>query len=83
MTSATDPDTTADDNRFRERVRLRAYYLWEKDGRPDRSADHDWLIAEALEKQDNRVDEEEEESFPASDPPSQTGSSGPKIGPLT
>jgi hypothetical protein len=83
MTSDPDPDATADDLSFKERVRLRAYSLWEQDGRRDGLAEQYWLAAEAMEKQDNLVDEEGEESFPASDPPSQTGFSGPKIDPLS
>lgn len=53
-----------------DRVRRRAYQLWQEDGCPvDRDMEY-WLRAEAMEKRDRDADEQEEESFPASDPPS-------------
>lgn len=65
-----------DDERLRQRIRERAYSLWEQEGRPDGYAENHWLEAErdilALDGKgpdEGAVDEALEESFPASDPP--------------
>jgi hypothetical protein len=56
-----------------QRIRERAYHLWEAEGRPERRAEEHWRLALMLEEgQERYLDEESEESFPASDPPSHT-----------
>ena len=69
---------------FEQRVRERAYFLWQQDGCPDGLADRYWQqarwIEEEREKYENRIDTEEEDSFPASDPPSHTGITGVRRG---
>jgi Protein of unknown function (DUF2934) len=68
-------DQTAD-GLAEERIRELAYYLWEKAGCPDGQADAFWHAAKAeIATEEASYDEELDESFPASDPPSH--SSGP------
>jgi hypothetical protein len=55
-------------------VRELAYSLWEQRGKPNDNAEQDWFEAERLlatrrRHDDQRVDEAERESFPASDAP--------------
>ncbi len=52
-----------------ERIRRKAYELWEQAGRPEGDGVVFWLAAERWDAEDREVDEAEEESFPASDPP--------------
>jgi hypothetical protein len=60
-----------------DRIRLRAYQIWLDAGCPDGAANEHWLMAETEEAADEKVDMESEDSFPASDPPSQTATVGP------
>jgi hypothetical protein len=61
-------------------VRERAYFLWERAGRPVGRADEFWQQAldedARVAEEEQRIDEEAQESFPASDPPSHTGTTG-------
>jgi hypothetical protein len=58
-------------------IRALAYKLWERRGKPQGSADEDWLEAErqlmsresAAAPASKSVDESVKQSFPASDPP--------------
>ncbi len=53
------------------RIRERAYLLWLAAGQPEGRAEEFWHAArEAIAAEEAKYDEEEEESFPASDPPS-------------
>ena len=56
------------------RIRERAFTLWQQEGCPDNRAARHWQLAEAAEQavSDHVVDVEEEDSFPASDPPSRS-----------
>lgn len=57
-----------------QRIRERAYFLWQQDGCPDGRAAQHWeqacRVEAERERSELRVDIEEEDSFPASDPPS-------------
>lgn len=60
-------------------VRERAYFLWERAGRPEGRAEEFWAQAqrdEARAMVEARIDEEARDSFPASDPPSHVGITG-------
>jgi hypothetical protein len=65
---------------LKRRVRERAYFLWERAGRPVGRADEFWQQAvdedARVAEEEQRIDEEAQESFPASDPPSHTGITG-------
>lgn len=76
------------DTDFDKRVRERAYHLWEQAGCPDDRGEDFWheaLHAVASENraaldhasQDKTTDLVGEDTFPASDPPSHGGSTGP------
>jgi hypothetical protein len=75
-------DTTQE---LEQRIRERAYFLWEKDGCPDGHADQYWERARAIEiareRNDRRIDIEGDGSFPASDPPSHSGITGVGVPP--
>ena len=57
-----------------QRIRERAYDLWQRDGCPAGQADRHWQRASDDEHATAEllVDIEEEDSFPASDPPSRS-----------
>lgn len=64
-----------------EQQRERAYALWDQAGRPEGRHDEFWEQAghEAGETSpDERVDVSMEDTFPASDPPSNSGITGPE-----
>jgi hypothetical protein len=52
----------------------------EADGCGEGLDDYYWHMAEAAERRKQAIDDEDEESFPASDPPSHNISDGPRIG---
>ncbi len=57
-----------------ERVREKAYALWQAAGEPHGLADEFWLQAEAAVcAEEAAYDEALDESFPASDPPAHSG----------
>jgi hypothetical protein len=61
-------------------VRQRAYELWQADGCPTGDSDTFWHRArEALSGADAKYDTVIEDSFPASDPPSHSGITGPNV----
>ncbi|MBE9605881.1 DUF2934 domain-containing protein [Acetobacteraceae bacterium H6797] len=63
-----------------ERIRERAYMLWQGAGSPVGEAEAFWHKAieelEAEWRSESMVDKEIADSFPASDPPSHTGITG-------
>lgn len=65
-----------------EQQRERAYALWEQAGRPEGRHDEFWEQAgqetEGETSPDERVDVAVEDTFPASDPPSNSGITGPE-----
>jgi hypothetical protein len=61
-----------------ERVRETAYFLWVDAGRPAGRDEAFWLAAEKWCAEDAEADTADEDSFPASDPPSNTGIVGPE-----
>jgi hypothetical protein len=59
-------------------IRARAYELWQEEGCPTGKPDEFWFracveLSQAEESYDNAL----EDSFPASDPPSHSGTTGP------
>ena len=79
------------DEDWRQRVRERAYAIWQREGSPDGSAEQFWLMAEEELLAEGRgpaqkgehpprgeaqLDEAIDESFPASDPPARGGATG-------
>ncbi len=66
------------DNDLDQRVRERAYQLWEQAGRPDGRHDEFWHQARGeVAPEDVKVDVAMEDTFPASDPPAHSGITGP------
>ncbi len=60
-------------------VRQRAYELWQKEGCPHGNADEFWHRACAeLAGRETDIDTALEDTFPASDPPAHSGTTGPK-----
>ena len=61
-----------------DEIRQRAYELWEQAGCPTGSPDEFWHRAcEELAQSETAYDVSLEDSFPASDPPSHSGTTGP------
>jgi len=59
-------------------VRQRAYELWEEDGCPTGKPDEFWHRARAeLASSETEIDTALEDTFPASDPPAHSGTTGP------
>ena len=76
--------TDARDSDREQRIRERAYHLWREAGSPEGRDEEFWHQAREIEEKGNlsRIDAEEggvntEDSFPASDPPSNSGVIGP------
>ena len=62
-----------------QRVRDRAYQLWEADGSRDGMADTYWYRARTeLGEEEEAYDDILDDSFPASDPPANSGTTGPR-----
>jgi hypothetical protein len=61
-----------------DRIRLRAYQIWQDAGCPEGAAQEHWRLAELQEAEDAEIDEASDDSFPASDPPSHTVTLGPE-----
>lgn len=62
-----------------ERIRARAYEMWESEGRQEGQAEHYWHRArEELEPPSGSLDDQLEDTFPASDPPSIVSPSYPE-----
>ena len=61
-----------------EQVRETAYFLWIDAARPAGRAEEFWLAAEKLLADGEKADTASEDSFPASDPPANTGITGPE-----
>jgi hypothetical protein len=59
------------------RISDRAYQIWLNAGCPDGKADEHWYGAEREEGDDTEVEVASKDSFPASDPPSFSGITGP------
>lgn len=60
-----------------QRIRERAYRLWEDEGRPEGRAEAHWELACQQEaEREASLDDEGRASFPASDPPSHTPLTG-------
>lgn len=61
-----------------DRIRERAYELWIEAGRPERRSEHFWFAAKREAMADEAsYDSAVEGSFPASDPPGNSGITGP------
>ncbi|MDB5416183.1 MAG: hypothetical protein JWR10_4518 [Rubritepida sp.] len=61
------------------RIREKAYRLWQDAGSPDGQEEDFWHRAKTeVEQEEKKLDKELADSFPASDPPSTTGVTGPK-----
>lgn len=54
-----------------QRIREKAYQLWEEAGCPEAREQHFWFQAEdAIRQEEAKLDKTVADSFPASDPPS-------------
>jgi hypothetical protein len=65
---------------LQQRIREKAYRLWEEAGSPDGEEERFWLQAKIeIDRDEAKLDKEVAASFPASDPPSSsvvTGATG-------
>lgn len=60
-----------------QRIREKAFRLWEEAGRPEGQEEHFWFQAEAaIREEEAKLDKAIADSFPASDPPSATVTTG-------
>jgi hypothetical protein len=67
------------DREHEERIRTRAYFLWQEAGSPEGRAEEFWHQARRLELEEGEAaDRTNIESFPASDPSSDTPAVGPR-----
>lgn len=67
-----------------ERIRERAYHLWEAAEKPEGQHEDFWLIAERqLGDDEADYDKALADSFPASDPPANSGITGPEVAPAS
>ena len=63
-----------------QRIRGKAYQLWQEAGSPEGEDEHFWHQGcAATDQEEEALDETVEESFPASDPPANSGITGPMV----
>lgn len=68
-----DPHVSDELMLLEQRIREKAYQLWEEAGRPEAREQHFWFLAEAsIRDEEAKLDKALADSFPASDPPSAT-----------
>ena len=68
------------DSDLQQRIRERAYAIWQAEGCPEGRAAAHWELARRLvEEREAYLDEEGAESFPASDPPSHVPITGDRV----
>ena len=66
-----------EDSLTRDRTQQTAYRLWQEAGSPAGEEVQFWLQAKAqIAEEEAKLDREEKDSFPASDPPSTSGVTG-------
>jgi hypothetical protein len=59
---------------MQERIRERAWYLWQASGCTDEGDEHFWRLAEQqVDQEEKDYDKTLKDSFPASDPPANSG----------
>ncbi len=67
-------DKASIDQAHQDRLRDKAYELWQEAGSPEGNAKHFWHLAEREVKADEKdYDKVLMDSFPASDPPANSG----------
>ncbi len=65
---------------LQQRIRERAYAIWQAEGCPEGRAAAHWDLARRLvEEREAYLDEEGDETFPASDPPSHVPITGDRL----